>query len=97
MAHLLVCTAQCITFSTVPLRIDLFSLASRLDIEFGFSFRGSTYTGSRSPSDNGGGSVYDSDSMRSKGSDRPRLADVNFGVKRLMDDLGTNHKSVEPT
>ena len=51
-------------------------------------YRGVFSTGSRSPSDNGGGSNYDSDSMRSRCSDRPRVTDAHFGLKRLMDDLG---------
>ncbi len=47
----------------------------------------SGYTGS----DNEGGSFYDSDSLRSRGSrasDRPKLADAPFAIKRLLEDLG---------
>ena len=53
-------------------------------------------SGSQTPSDNGGGSYYDSDSMRSKGSDsqggrrRPRVTESHFQLKRLMDDLRCN-------
>eukprot|EP00095_Tigriopus_kingsejongensis_P000097 maker-scaffold1877_size25834-snap-gene-0.9 protein:Tk00097 transcript:maker-scaffold1877_size25834-snap-gene-0.9-mRNA-1 annotation:"ras and ef-hand domain-containing protein" len=53
--------------------------------------------GSRSPSDRG--SVYDSDSMRSKcstESGRPRLSDVQFGIRRLMDDLDDSGHSTLP-
>ncbi len=48
--------------------------------------------GSPNGSDNGvggvGGSTYDSDSVHSRASDRPRLTEAHFGIKRLMDDLG---------
>ncbi len=54
------------------------------------------HTGSPVGSDNGdggcgdgGGSVYDSDNSRT--SDRPRITDAHFGIKRLMDDLGWKH------
>ena len=51
--------------------------------------RNNYLNGSRSPSDNGGGSsVYDSDSMRSRCSERSRVTEAHFGIRRLMDDLG---------
>ena len=43
--------------------------------------------GSRSPSEFGG-SLVDSDSMRLRELNRPKLSEVKFGIKRLMDDLG---------
>ena len=43
--------------------------------------------GSRSPSEFGG-SLVDSDSLRLRELNRPKLSEVKFGIKRLMDDLG---------
>ena len=43
--------------------------------------------GSRSPSEFGG-SLVDSDSLRMRELNRPKLSEVKFGIKRLMDDLG---------
>lgn len=52
--------------------------------------------GSRSPSDRG--SLYDSDSLRSKCSteSRPRISDIQFGIRRLMDDLDDSGHSTVP-
>ena len=42
-------------------------------------------TGSRTPS------AYDSDSLRSRESKLRPQVDMQFGLKRFMDDLGKNH------
>ena len=52
-----------------------------------FSFRMKNGRGSRSPSEFSG-SVVDGDSLRLREVSRPKLSEVKFGIKRLMDDLG---------
>jgi len=50
--------------------------------------------GSRSPSEFGG-SLADSDSLRSRESNRPKLSEVKFGIKRLMEDLDSGQGGEE--
>ena len=48
-------------------------------------------TGSASPSEHDGGSYYDSDSLRSRGSrgsERLKVSDSNYAIQRLLEDLG---------
>jgi len=49
--------------------------------------------GSRSPSEFGG-SLVDSDSLRLRELNRPKLSEVKFGIKRLMDDLDSGHSTL---
>lgn len=49
---------------------------------------------SRSPSEFGG-SLADSDSLRSRESHRPKLSEVKFGIKRLMEDLDSGQGGEE--
>ena len=55
-------------------------------------FRSKQNRGSRSPSEFDG-SLADGDSLRLKEMNRPKLSEVKFGIKRLMDDLGNRYKS----
>ena len=50
-------------------------------------FRYKNGRGSRSPSEFSG-SIVDGDSLRLRELNRPKLSEVKFGIKRLMDDLG---------
>ncbi len=62
------------------------TLLTKPDLKRHFRLRPS----SQSPSENGG-SLYDSDSLRSRGSrgsERRKLSEVNYGIQRLLDDLG---------
>ena len=54
-------------------------------------FRSKQSRGSRSPSEFDG-SLADPDSLRLKEMNRPKLSEVKFGIKRLMDDLGKSYK-----
>jgi len=56
-------------------------------------FRSKQNRGSRSPSEFGG-SLVDSDSLRFRDSNRPKLSEVKFGIKRLMDDLDSGHSTL---
>ena len=55
-------------------------------------FRSKQNRGSRSPSEFDG-SIADADSLRLKEMNRPKLSEVKFGIKRLMDDLGNRYNS----
>lgn len=49
------------------------------------------------PTSENGGSFYDSDSMRSRGSrgsERMKLPDTQFGIKRLLEDLDSGHSTL---
>jgi len=56
-------------------------------------FRIKNSRGSRSPSEFGG-SLVDSDSLRMRELNRPKLSEVKFGIKRLMDDLDSGHSTL---
>ena len=49
--------------------------------------------GSRSPSEFDG-SLQDPDSLRLREINRPKLSEVKFGIKRLMDDLDSGHSTL---